>query len=96
MAQSINSGTEIEILNVALNTSTDVQVILTKKPNNILIRNRVATDDLYVRIADNASEYFTIPEGQSLTIDVGAKVFSPIWLRAETGTPDAEILVSYD
>jgi hypothetical protein len=95
MAQSINSGTQISVLNIPVNDTTDTPVTFARHPNNLLIRNR-STGAIYIRTADGASEYFTVPENMAITIDFGARTSNPIWLRAETGTPDVEILVTYE
>lgn len=95
MAQSINTGTEYEILNVVVNDTTDTKVVFPKKFNNLCIRNR-NTDDIYIRKTDGATEYFTIPEGMALTLDMQAKSIDVLYLRSETGTPTVEILVTYE
>lgn len=94
MAVIVNMGNNVEILNLTLNASTDVAIDFTVNINNILIRNR-GSGDLQYRKNDNDAEYFTVPEGLSLTVELGARSTNAGYLRAGTGTPVAEVLGMY-
>lgn len=94
MATTTNMGTNVEILNLVLTTGADSEIRPTNKTNNVLIRNR-GDGDIYYRVEQNASEYFTIPFGQSLTVELGARSNNAGWLRAETGGVIAEIISMY-
>lgn len=58
---------------------------------------------MYVRSSRNSSDYFTVPAGQSLSLDIvggeidedGRVTATNIWLRAASGTPVAEIIGTY-
>ena len=96
MAQSINSGTQSEIINLAITDSGwTVLPALIKKPNNLLIRLREA-GDILVSLDDSGTTYLTIPEGLSLTYDWNTgRTDNFIWLKGSvSGT--AEIVVTYE
>ena len=89
MAQTVNSGREIHIWNFTLST-TATKIVLNQKVNSLVIRCRTAVD-LYLR-EGGAGDYFTIPAGSSLTLDINTNTYEPFYLSASTGTPVAEIL----
>jgi len=91
MATTTNMGTNVEILNLTLSDSTDTQIVTISKTNNILIRNRGA-GDIYYRSEENSVEYFTIPEGLSLTIELGARNSTAGWLRAANNGDIGEVI----
>ena len=97
MAITINSGSTVEIQNLSLNASTDVAVtgVQEKKLNNILVRSRQEAD-IQVRATNNATNYFTIPSGQSLTMDMGVRNDTPFYLRSATGIITAEVVITYE
>jgi hypothetical protein len=94
MAQTVNYGSNLEIVNLTLDDTTDTEILLTNKTNNILIRNR-NDGDLYYRIEDGAATYLTVPTNQSLTIELGARSNSAGFLRAASAGHIAEILSMY-
>jgi len=94
MAQTINMGSNVEIVNYVLSDSADTAIELTNKTNNILIRNR-NDGEIYYRTSNGASNYFTIPSGQSLTVELGAREQTAGYLRAGTSGHVAEILSQY-
>lgn len=91
MATTVNMGSRLEILNLTLSDSTDTAIELVNQTNNILIRNR-SSGDIYFRVGDGDTEYFTIPAGQSLTVELGARQNVAGYLRAATNGHIAEVL----
>lgn len=51
---------------------------------------------MYLRESAGASSYITIPAGASLSLDCHVKNMEPFALRAASGNPIAEILVTMD
>lgn len=96
MSQVVAMGTSIAIVNLAVNDVTDTEfAVPTKNANNLLIRRRGA-GDLEIRDADGATDYFTVPENTSITIELQTRKTSVLWIRS-VGAPDvAEILVMYE
>jgi hypothetical protein len=94
MATAINSGFRAEILNPTVTDAAWLPVTLTDKANNLCIRFRAAVD-LYVALDDAGTTYFTVPSGQSFTIDWYAGRDTPVYLKAASGTGVAEIFATY-
>ena len=100
MAQAVNSGSKFEIKNYALTDSADTPVSgLTGteyRINNILIRARESGKEIAIRASDGATDYFTVPEGVAVTIDIQARNNTPIYLRCVSGSCNAEVIITYE
>lgn len=98
MSFSVNSGSTLEIRNLTLNASTDVPLVGTTgmNVNSILIRAREDSKNIQVRLTDNATDFFTVPEGMSITIDFGSRTELPCYLRSASGACTAEIMITYE
>jgi len=90
MPTLVSSGQDFRIWNFTLSTS-DTQIVLNEKVNSLIIKCRTSVD-LYLRRSGGDSEYFTIPAGSSLTLDILTSNLEPFALRAASGTPVAEII----
>lgn len=94
MATVTNAGQDFEIRTITLNSSNDTIVDFLQRVNSIIIRCRTAVD-IYIRHDNNSADYFTIPAGSSLTLDVGMGTKTPCYLRASSGNPIAEIIGTF-
>ena len=90
MATVTTGGQEFRIWNFTLAT-TDTQIVLNERVNSLVIRCRQQID-IYLRRSSGDSDYFTIPAGSSLTLDVQVRNLEPLALRSASGTPVVEIL----
>lgn len=95
MAQKVMMGENLEILNLAVTDSADTPVTFTQNINNMLIRCRTADLDLQFRTSSGATEYFTIPTGQSLTVELGSRTPIAGFVRSASGNADVEVLGMY-
>lgn len=94
MATSINSGADFEIRNITVNSTTDTPIDFNNRVNSVLIRCRSSVD-LYVRYLPNASDYFTIPSGTSLSLDVSMRrPDEAFYIRSASATPIVEVIGS--
>lgn len=100
MATIVASGTTIDVIDLILSSTDDIQVGFSTLVNTVIIKARTSVD-MQVRQSRGASTYFTIPAGQSLALSLvgksqdGASSPKNVWLRSTTGTPVAEILGIY-
>lgn len=100
MAVVTIGGTQPVVQTLTLSSGSDTQVGFFNNVNTVTIKARTAVD-LQVRSSPNSSDYFTIPSGQSLSLDLMARVINGvtqpfnIWLRAATGSAVAEIIGLY-
>lgn len=104
MAQIVSHGTQTEVLNLTLSSTTDTQVGFTHVVHSVTIHCRTAVD-LQLRTSANAPFYFTIPSATTFTIQIaGSESISgdpatppslPIWLRSASTSPVVEILGIY-
>ena len=96
MSGTTNSGTNYEIRNITLSSSSDTPIDFNQQINSFIIKARTSVD-LYLRKTNNDSGYFTIPADQSLTVncaigDASQGGFIVGYLRASTGSPVAEVI----
>jgi len=96
MATSINSGRHLEIVNVACNSSDFVPLTLSHQSNNILIRAREEDCDLYIKTDPALTEYFTIPTGQSITLDWQVTVGIPLYIKSQLASANAEVISTFE
>ncbi len=96
MPQVVIGGQDYEIRNITLSSTDDTEVDFNEQVNSVVIRCRTEVD-MQFRKTDNNGNYFTIPAGSSLTLDVnvtdkaqGGFIFG--FLRAASGTPVAEVI----
>lgn len=94
MATIVTGGSEIIVKNLANVSTTPVAVSLDSACNSVVIKARTSTTVLKYFANDEQSEFFTIPAGQSLTINVTAKADNKQigWIATTTGTDVVEIL----
>ena len=90
MATFVSSGSKFRIWNFTLSTDPQ-QIVLNEEVNTLVIRCREAID-LYLKPNTGAGEYFTIPSGTALTLDVHTGNLEPFSLHAASSTPVAEII----
>ena len=100
MGATVIKGTTIEVKNLTLSSTADIQIGFIRPVNSVIIKARTAVD-IQVRSSSSAVDYYTIPSGASLQLDVegnikdGAVQPTNIWLRSVSATPVAEIIGLY-
>lgn len=100
MATTIAKGTIIEVKNLTLSATDDIQIGFIHPANSVIIKARTAVD-IQVRGSSGAVDYYTIASGDTLQLDIegnikdGAVQPTNIWLRSVSGTPVAEIIGLY-
>lgn len=99
MATTVNSGVNFEIRNITLNSTTDTPVDFNVQVNSVVLKCRTAVD-ITIRRTSGGADYFTIPSGQSLTLDaatldnsLGGYIYC--YARAATGTPVLEAIGTF-
>jgi len=95
MATATNSGFSSEIINIAVTSGGWTALVLTKSPNNMLIRLR-EIGDLQVSLDSAGTTYFTIPDGTSLTYDWNAGKQGNILYLKGSVSGNAEVIVTYE
>jgi hypothetical protein len=94
MATATNSGSDFEIRNITVNSSSDTPVDFNSRVNSVLIRCR-SSIDLYIRYDRNSADYFTIPAGTSLSLDVSMrKEDDAFYVRSASDAPIIEVIGS--
>lgn len=99
MATTTNSGQNFQIRNITLNSTTDTPIDFSQQVNSILMRSRTSVD-VYVRRTSGAADYFTIPTGGTLSLDVAMTDNSQggnvvCYARSASGSPILEVLGTY-
>lgn len=101
MATVISGGNQIIVKNLSVPQGSDTQIGFAQAVNTVIIKCRTASD-LQIRSSSGASEYFTLPSGDTLTLyltamgqEDGAMLPTNIWLRSPSGTINAEIIGIY-
>ena len=99
MATLTNSGQNYEVRNITLNSTTDTAIDFNQQVNSIVIKARTSVD-VYIRRTSNDGNYFTIPAGSSLMLDVSMTDNSQGgyisgWARSESGAPILEVIGSF-
>lgn len=100
MPTLISKGRSIEVLNLTLSSTDDIQLGFVNDINAVIIKARTAVD-IQVRSSRNSNSYYTIPSGSSLTLDLGVSVVQGvptpynIWIRSVSATPVVEVLGLY-
>lgn len=101
MATIISNGTLVEVLNLTLSASSDIQIGFTQPINRVIIKARTAVD-IQVRTSPGAGNFFTVASGTSLTMDISGRIASDgtinplnLWIRSVSATPIVEILGVY-
>ena len=93
--QVTGSGRQIDIVNLTVSSTSDTQIGFHYPQgfNAVLIRERT-TNGLQVRQSANDPDYFTIPSGSSLNLDMLSNPDGSynIFLRSATGTSTVEII----
>ncbi len=91
MATFVSSGSNFRVWNFTLSSSDDTQIVLNERVNTLVIRCRSAVD-IYLKRSAGATDYFTIPSGTALTLDVHTGNLEPFSLKAASSSPVAEII----
>lgn len=102
MATLIAKGRNVEVLNLTLSSTDDIQIGFVNQVNAVLIKARTAVD-IQVRSTRGAPSYFTIPSGSTLTLDLvdattasnSAIQATNLWIRSVSATPVVEVLGFY-
>lgn len=100
MATVISKGAAIEVLNLTLSSTDDIQIGFINSVNSCTIKARTAVD-IQVRSSRSNPLYYTIPSGSSLTLDLrgieSGGVTQPfnVWIRSVSATPVVEIIGTY-
>lgn len=94
MATTTNAGQLYEIRNITLNATTDTPIDFSQEINSIVIHCRTSVD-LQLRKIANDANYFTIPAGNSFTLDVAYGNTIPCYMRSTSGSVVVEVLGSY-
>ena len=94
MATIVTGGSELIVKNLASVGTTPVAVSLDGACNSVIIKARTTTTVLKFFANDEQSEYFTIPAGQSLTLNVTAKANNKQigWIATSADTDTVEII----
>jgi hypothetical protein len=95
MATAINSGFRTEIVNLAVDDTAWTPLTFTDKTNNLLVRMRETSGELKISLDATGATYFTIPQGQSITIDWYAGKETPIYIQATVASATAEIFATF-
>ena len=97
--QVTSGGQDFEIRNITLNSSTDTPVDFNQHLNSAILKCRTSVD-VYIRRTSGDSNYFTIPAGGSLSLDVaftdtaqGGYILC--WARSASTTPVLEVIGSF-
>jgi hypothetical protein len=100
MSTIISSGRSVEILNLTLSSTNDIQVGFTKPVNTVILKARTAVD-IQVRASNGAGNYYTIPSGSALTLYLsgvakdGTVQPTNLWIRSVSATPVVEVIGVY-
>ncbi len=94
MATVVTAGQDFEIRVITLNATTDTPIDFLQKINAFTIKCR-SNVDIYLRHDINSADYFTIPAGGSLTLDVAVGNKVPCYLRSSSGTVIVEVLGTF-
>lgn len=96
MSTTINAGNDYEIHNYTLGgTDTPLDIVAPEKRScSCLIRSTAG--DIEVRKNANDTEFFTIPFGQAMTLDFFARETTVCYLRAASGSVNAQVFVQYE
>lgn len=98
MSTTINAGNDYEIHDYTLG-GTDTPVVvssLEKKSCSCLIRSNTEDGIIEVRKNANDTDFFTIPFGQAIVLDFFARQETVCYLRAASGSVDAQVLVQFE
>lgn len=97
MATIVTGGSELIVKNISGVSTTPVAVSLDGACNSVVIKARTDSIILKFFANDEQSEYFTIPAGQSLTLNVTGKSNKNQigWVATTTGTDVVEIIGIY-
>lgn len=96
----IGKGRNVEVLNLTLSSTDDIQLGFVNFVNAITIKARTAVD-IQLRTTRAAPQYFTIPSGTILTLDLidnvstGGIQAPNLWIRSLSATPVVEVLGYY-
>lgn len=100
MPTLISKGRLIEVLNLTLSSTDDIQLGFVNDINSVTIKARTAVD-IQVRASRANPNYYTIPSGGNLTLDLNGSniqgVNQPlnVWIRSVSATPVVEVIGSY-
>lgn len=100
MATIVAGGRAIEVKNLTLSSTSDIQIGFINPCNSVIIKARTSVD-IQIRASSGAVDYYTIPSGQSLKLDLvgnikdGAVQPTNIWIRSVSATPVVEIIGLY-
>jgi|ERR1035437_1122096 hypothetical protein len=100
MATLVTKGQNVEILNLTLSSTDDIQVGFINDINSIIIKARTAVD-IQIRTTRNSNYYYTIPSGTSLEVDMTGVEISggnrqiSLWIRSLSATPVVEVIGTY-
>lgn len=95
MSTTTDSGQDFRIYNLTLSTTTQQFIPNDDSINSMIIRSRNTEIDIHIT-KGGSGDRFTIPGGQSLTLDISLRSNeSGVFLASASGTPVAEILVTY-
>lgn len=87
-------GQNYEIRNISAGTASDTPIDFNNKVSTFIIRCRSSVD-IYLRRSNNGADYFTIPAGATLTLDVtiGNQIVG--YVRSSSGTVVIECIGNY-
>lgn len=102
MAVITANGRNIEIQNLTLSSSSDIQVGFVNPCNTVIIKARTAVD-IQIRDSRSAPNFYTLASGNTLTLNLVGKdtntssVADPfnIWIRSVSATPVVEVIGIY-
>lgn len=100
MATIISKGQYIEVLNLTLSSTDDIQLGFINDINSCTIKARTAVD-IQVRSSRANPNYYTIPSGGSLVLDLrgvnkdGVNQPLGVWIRSVSATPIVEVIGFY-
>lgn len=101
MAGVITGGNNIITKNLTVTATTDTQIGFNQPVNTVILKCRTGVD-LQIRSSQGATEFFTLPSTQTLTLyltaqgqENGVMLPTSIWVRSGTGTVVVEIIGIY-
>ena len=100
MAHTVIKGRDVELLNLTLSSTDDIQIGFTKPVNTVIIKARTAVD-IQLRTSRGAGNYYTIASGQVLQLDVQTTLKDNVvqacnlWIRSVSSTPVVEVIGIY-